>query len=36
VSAVDATAIEASFKGGGDKLGVPLASDDPEAMQFVA
>jgi hypothetical protein len=35
-SAVDATAVDASFKGSADKLGVPLASDDAEAMQFVA
>ena len=35
-SAVDATAVEASFKGSADKLGVPLASDDAEAMQVVA
>jgi predicted dinucleotide-binding enzyme len=35
-SAVDATAVEASFKGQGDKLGVPLASDDAEAMQVAA
>jgi predicted dinucleotide-binding enzyme len=32
-SAVDATAIEASAAGRGQRLGVPLASDDPEAMQ---
>jgi 8-hydroxy-5-deazaflavin:NADPH oxidoreductase len=35
-SAVDATAVDASFKGSTDKLGVPLASDDAEAMQVVA
>jgi predicted dinucleotide-binding enzyme len=35
-SAVDATAVEASFKGEGAKLGVPLASDDPQAMQVAA
>jgi predicted dinucleotide-binding enzyme len=35
-SAVDATAVDASFKGSADKLGVPLASDDVEAMQIVA
>jgi predicted dinucleotide-binding enzyme len=35
-SAVDATAVDASFKGGTDKLGVPLASDDAEALQVVA
>lgn len=32
-SAVDATAIEASAAGRGPRLGVPLASNDPEAMQ---
>jgi predicted dinucleotide-binding enzyme len=32
-SAVDATAIEASAAGRGERLGVPLASDDLEAMQ---
>lgn len=35
-SAVDATAVDASFTGQGDKLGVPLASDDAEAMQVAA
>jgi predicted dinucleotide-binding enzyme len=35
-SAVDATAAEASFKRQTDKLGVPLASDDAEAMQVAA
>lgn len=35
-SAVDATAVDASFKRNTDKLGVPLASDDAEAMQVVA
>src|SRR4051812_35417633 len=35
-SAVDATAVDASFKRSTDKLGVPLASDDTEAMQVVA
>jgi predicted dinucleotide-binding enzyme len=35
-SAVDATAAEASFKRQSDKLGVPLASDDAEAMQVAA
>jgi len=35
-SAVDATAVEASFKKQSEKLGVPLASDDAEAMQVVA
>jgi predicted dinucleotide-binding enzyme len=35
-SAVDATAVAASFKGQSDKLGVPLASDDPDAMQVAA
>ena len=35
-SAVDATAVEASFKGQGDKLGVPLASDNAEAMRVAA
>ena len=35
-SAVDATAVDASFKGSTDKLGVPLASDDGDAMQVVA
>ncbi|HEX7761862.1 MAG TPA: NAD(P)-binding domain-containing protein [Caulobacteraceae bacterium] len=33
-SAVDATAIEASAAGRGERLGVPLASNDPEAMQI--
>jgi predicted dinucleotide-binding enzyme len=33
-SAVDATAVEASAAGQGAKLGVPLASDDAEAMQI--
>ena len=32
-SAVDATAVEASAAGDGDTLGVPLASDDPEALK---
>jgi predicted dinucleotide-binding enzyme len=31
-SAVDATAIEASAAGRGQRLGVPLASDDPAAL----
>jgi predicted dinucleotide-binding enzyme len=35
-SAVDATSVDASFKGSTDKLGVPLASDDAEAMQVVS
>jgi predicted dinucleotide-binding enzyme len=35
-SAVDATAADASFKRQSDKLGVPLASDDAEAMQVAA
>jgi predicted dinucleotide-binding enzyme len=35
-SAVDATAVEASFKQQSEKLGVPLASDDVEAMQVAA
>jgi predicted dinucleotide-binding enzyme len=35
-SAVDATAADASFKRQSEKLGVPLASDDAEAMQVVA
>jgi predicted dinucleotide-binding enzyme len=35
-SAVDATAVEASFSGNNDKLGVPIASDDSEALQVVA
>lgn len=35
-SAVDATDVEASFKRGSEKLGVPLASDDAEAMQVAA
>jgi hypothetical protein len=35
-SAVDATAVAASFKNEREKLGVPLASDDAEAMQVVA
>ncbi|MFL6583784.1 MAG: NADPH-dependent F420 reductase [Chthoniobacterales bacterium] len=35
-SAVDATAVEASFNRQSDKLGVPLASDDAEAMQVAA
>jgi 8-hydroxy-5-deazaflavin:NADPH oxidoreductase len=35
-SAVDATAVEASFKRESDRLGVPLASDDAEAMQIAA
>jgi predicted dinucleotide-binding enzyme len=32
-SAVDATAIEASAAGRGERLGVPLASNDPAAMR---
>lgn len=32
-SAVDATSVEASCSGRGEKLGVPLASDDAEAMK---
>ena len=35
-SAVDATAVNASFNGRSDKLGVPLASDDAEAMELAA
>jgi len=35
-SAVDATAVEALFKRQREKLGVPLASDDAEAMQVAA
>jgi predicted dinucleotide-binding enzyme len=35
-SAVDATAVEASFKGHGDKLGIPIAGDDPETVQLAA
>lgn len=35
-SAVDATAIEASANRSNDKLGVPLASDDEEALRIVA
>lgn len=35
-SAVDATSVEASFSGKGDKLGVPIASDDGAALQVVA
>jgi predicted dinucleotide-binding enzyme len=35
-SAVDATAVEASFAGNGAKLGVPIASDDAAALQLVA
>ena len=35
-SAVDATAVEASFKGQREKLGVPLASNDVEAMKVAA
>jgi predicted dinucleotide-binding enzyme len=35
-SAVDATAVEASAAGQGARLGVPLASDDGEAMQTAA
>ena len=31
-SAVDATAVEASAEGRGQRLGVPLASDDPAAL----
>ena len=33
-SAVDATAIEASSAGRGERLGVPLASDDPAALKI--
>jgi predicted dinucleotide-binding enzyme len=32
-SAVDATALEASFKRQNDRLGVPIAADDAEALQ---
>ncbi|MDP9004962.1 MAG: NADPH-dependent F420 reductase [Verrucomicrobiota bacterium] len=35
-SAVDATAVDASFKRQSDKLGVPLAGDDVEALQVAA
>jgi predicted dinucleotide-binding enzyme len=35
-SAVDATSVDASFSGAGDKLGVPIASDDTVALQVVA
>jgi 8-hydroxy-5-deazaflavin:NADPH oxidoreductase len=35
-SAVDATEVEASFKHQREKLGVPLAGDDAEAMQIAA
>ncbi|WP_267354092.1 MULTISPECIES: NADPH-dependent F420 reductase [unclassified Methylobacterium] len=35
-SAVDATAVEASFGGQSRKLGVPLAGDDPEAVRTAA
>jgi hypothetical protein len=35
-SAVDATAVEASFGRQGGKLGVPLASDDAEALKVAA
>jgi predicted dinucleotide-binding enzyme len=35
-SAVDATDIGASAKGRRERLGVPLASDDPEAMRIAA
>lgn len=35
-SAVDATAVEASFDGSGRKLGVPLAGDDAEAVRVAA
>jgi 8-hydroxy-5-deazaflavin:NADPH oxidoreductase len=35
-SSVDATAVEASFTRQSEKLGVLLASDDPEAMQVAA
>jgi predicted dinucleotide-binding enzyme len=35
-SAVDATQVEASFKHEREKLGVPLARDDAEAMQIAA
>ncbi|MFJ4145230.1 NADPH-dependent F420 reductase [Pseudomonas sp. NPDC089734] len=35
-SAVDATAVEASFAGGARRLGVPIASDDGAALQTAA
>jgi predicted dinucleotide-binding enzyme len=35
-SAVDATPVEASGQRGGEKLGVPLASDDAEALEIAA
>lgn len=35
-SAVDATSVEASFEGSVARLGVPIASDDGEALQVVA
>lgn len=35
-SAVDATQVEASFKNEREKLGVPLAGDDAEAVQIAA
>jgi predicted dinucleotide-binding enzyme len=35
-SAVDATSVEASFAGSGARLGVPIASDDADALQVVA
>ena len=35
-SAVDATRVEASFTRQNNKLGVPLASDDDDAMQIAA
>jgi predicted dinucleotide-binding enzyme len=35
-SAVDATAVESSFEGRGEKLGVPLAADDAEAFELAA
>jgi predicted dinucleotide-binding enzyme len=35
-SAVDATAVEASFKRADRKLGVPIASDDAEALILAA
>lgn len=35
-SAVDATSVEASFDGRGEKLGVPIASDDANALEVTA
>lgn len=35
-SAVDATAVNASARGNGKTLGVPIASNDPEALQVAA